>query len=160
MLILGCDFEQIDTETSNALEDWLSGLQLRGDPSLATLRRARARWPEACLGRSCHGAPQPGHAWVDYTAVAPIHPPRTGTDASHKQALGTEALARWCAETSGWIVALGGIEPKTARPCLDAGARGLASIRCFFGDPGRVAEDVEGLCSALAADRDVSPTPR
>jgi thiamine monophosphate synthase len=148
-VLLGCDFSQLDPETSKRVEASCRGIQLRGDPPLEILRHARARFPQALIGRSCHGEPQPGAASVDYTVLAPIFAPRTA--GRGKTPVGVEALRRWSRATTDWLVALGGVEPTTAKACLEAGARGLASIRTFFGEPRQVAQDVRALCAAHAA---------
>lgn len=148
----------------------LAGVQLRGDPDLAALTAARAhlgrlRPAGAWLGRSCHGAPQPGHEWVDYTLFAPVFAPTTaqpGRPIGSKIPAGLAALAAWAAAPEARVFALGGVGPGTAAACLAAGARGLAGIGVFFGEPARVAQDVAALGEILAAhDRHVEPlSPR
>jgi len=153
------------------LPDDLAGVQLRGDPDLATLRAARRELerlrpgPRVCLGRSCHGAPQPGHELVDYTVFAPVFAPTTaqpGRAPGSKIPAGLAALAAWAAAPGARVHALGGVGPATAAACLRAGARGLAGIGVFFGEPGRVAQDVAALREILAAhDPHVEPlSPR
>lgn len=146
----------------------LAGVQLRGDPDLAALTAARAHLgrlrPEgAWLGRSCHGAPQPGHEHVNYTLFAPVFAPTTaqpGRVLGSKIPAGPAALAAWAATPGAWVYALGGVGPATAAACLAAGARGLAGIGVFFGEPGRVEQDVTALREIVAAhDRHVEPLP-
>jgi thiamine monophosphate synthase len=159
-LILSCDYGQMDPEVSKRVEGVCRGVQLRGDPSVQQLQRSRALLgPGRILGRSCHGEPQSGHELVDYTCLAPIFAPRTASPGRTKIPAGLEALTRWADADSGWLVALGGIEPQTGLACLRAGARGLASIRTFFGEPDRVVEDVGALCAAFDTD-DAAPPPR
>jgi len=148
----------------------LAGVQLRGDPDLRALAAARTqvgrlRPTGAWLGRSCHGAPQPGHEIVDYSLFAPVFAPTTdqpGRSRGSKAPAGLAALASWTAAPGAWVMALGGVGPGTAAACLAAGARGLAGIGVFFGEPGRVAQDVAALRESLAAhDRHVEPvSPR
>lgn len=148
----------------------LAGVHLRGDPDPAALTAARARLGRllpagAWLGRSCHGPPQPGHEQVDYTLFAPVFAPTTaqpGKPIGSKIPAGLAALAGWAEAPAACIFALGGVGPKTAAACLAAGARGLAGIGVFFGEPGRVAQDVSALREILAAhDRHVEPvSPR
>ena len=130
----------------------------RPRPSIAALS---APW----LGRSCHGAPQPGHALVDYTLFAPIFAPTTGQPSrplGSKLPAGLDALRTWTAAPGACVFALGGVGPVTAAACLAAGAHGLAGIGVFFGEPGQVAQDVAALREIVAAsDRHVEPvSPR
>lgn len=145
----------------------IAGLHLRGDPDLAHLARARARLPadpagppvprDILLGRSCHGAPQPGHTEVDYTLLAPIFAPSTGAG---KTPVGLAALRAWTRAPGATIFALGGISPATAAACLAAGAHGLAGIGVFFGEPAQVEQDVAALRDLVAAHpRHVEPLP-
>ena len=127
-------------------------------PSIAALS---APW----LGRSCHGAPQPGHALVDYTLFAPVFAPTTGQPSrplGSKLPAGLDALRTWTAAPGACVFALGGVGPVTAAACLAAGAHGLAGIGVFFGEPGQVAQDVAALREIVAAsDRHVEPvSPR
>ena len=148
----------------------IAGVQLRGDPDLAALAAARThigrlRPTDAWLGRSCHGEPQPGHETVDYSLFAPVFAPTTaqpGRPLGSKIPAGLAALAAWAAAPGAWVLALGGVGPGTAAACLAAGARGLAGIGVFFGEPGRVEQDVAALREILAAhDRHVEPvSPR
>lgn len=132
----------------------IAGLHLRRDPSLARL--AAVPKDSLILGRSCHGAPQPGHELVDYTLFAPVFPPLT----SSKPAAGLPALAAWTRSPGATIVALGGVTPATAPACLAAGAHGLAGIGVFFGEPAQVEQDVAALRDLVAAHaRHVEPLP-
>lgn len=154
-----------------ALPADLAGVQLRGDPDRATLLAARRELgrlragPHVRLGRSCHGAPQPDHELVDYTVFAPVFAPSTaqpGRAPGSKVPAGLAALTTWTRAPGACVYALGGVGPTTAAACLAAGARGLAGIGVFFGEPGRVAQDVAALREILAAhDRHVEPlSPR
>ncbi len=117
--------------------------------------RATGLW----LGRSCHGAPQPGHDLVDYTLLAPVFPPSSSPG---KTPAGLAALRAWTAVPGATIFALGGVTPATAAAGLAAGAHGLAGIGVFFGDPAQVEQDVAALRRSIAAlDRHVEPlSPR
>jgi thiamine monophosphate synthase len=136
----------------------LSGIQLRGDPSLDTPLRARGGLGDALVGRSVHGEPRGGHEYVDFSCVAPIFPPRTGS--GDKQAVGVEALQRWCQARGAQIFALGGIQATNAGVCLEAGVVGLAGISSFFGDPDQVAQDVGSLVAAVATRHPHVPSPK
>lgn len=132
----------------------IAGLHLRRDPTLAQL--AAVPRDSLLLGRSCHGAPQPGHAQVDYTLLAPIFPPLT----SRKPPAGLPALRAWTRDPAATIFALGGVTPATAPACLAAGAHGLAGIGVFFGEPAQVEQDVAALRDLVAAHaRHVEPLP-
>lgn len=136
-------------EAALELSGETAGLHLRGDPSPPLLAALRPRVP-GLLGRSCHGAPQPGHADVDYTLLAPIFPPTTaqpGLPLGTKRPIGLDGLRAWTADPAATIVALGGVDPRTAGACLGAGAAALAGIGVFFGPPDRVEQDVAALCA-------------
>ena len=127
-----------------------AGLHVRGDPAPALLAALRPRVP-GLLGRSCHGAPQPGHGDVDYTLLAPIFAPTTAQPGVEKRPIGLAGLRAWTADPAARIVALGGIDRTTAGACLDAGAAAVAGIGVFFGPPGRVEQDVAALCARTRA---------
>lgn len=123
-----------------------AGIHVRGDPSPTLLAALRPR-VGGLLGRSCHGAPQPGHGDVDYTLLAPIFAPTTAQPGVTKRPIGLDGLRAWTADPAATIVALGGVDPSTAPACLDAGAAAVAGIGVFFGPPGRVEQDVADLCA-------------
>ena len=165
-MLLSVDLAEL--ESLAELPGDLAGVQLRGDPDLGALLAARnhlgrLRPGGAWLGRSCHGTPQPGHEHVNYTLFAPVFAPTTaqpGRPSGRKSPAGLAALAAWAAAPGARVLALGGVGPMTAAACLTAGARGLAGIGVFFGEPGRVAQDVAALREILAAhDRHVEPLP-
>lgn len=172
------------TELDLPVPSDIAGLHLRGDPDLTLLTRARpvlsdspprdlsqpvpSDSPPASgpwLGRSAHGAPQPGHDLVDYTLFAPVFAPTTtqpGRPSGSKIPAGLAALRAWTTAPGAVVYALGGISPANAAACLAAGAHGLAGIGVFFGAPGQVAQDVAALREIVAAsDRHVEPlSPR
>lgn len=155
-VVVACNFESLDPSTSKRLQHRVDGIQLRGDPDVRALSSVR-EWSEGMLlGRSCHGNPQPGWHVVDYTVFAPVFAPATPSPGVVKVPAGIEALTAW-STAGGWIVALGGVGPETATACIGAGARGLASIRTFFGEPARVAQDVAALVEAIGSDSHVEP---
>lgn len=155
-VVVACDFQDMDPVTSERLQGRVDGIQLRGDPDVQALSFAREWFEGMLLGRSCHADPQPGWHLVDYTVFAPVFAPATPSPGVVKVPVGTEALAAW-STAGGWIVALGGVGPRTAAACIAAGARGLASIRTFFGEPARVAQDVAALVEAIGPDPHVEP---
>jgi thiamine monophosphate synthase len=130
----------------------LAGVQLRGDPSEAMCASWRAQLgASATIGRSIHGSvpePGPGPEGIDYSCLAPIHAPHTLLPGDDKRAIGLAGLRAWTARR-GDIIALGGVSPANARECLDAGARGIAGIRLFFGRTDQAGQDIEALCRAL-----------
>lgn len=136
-----------------------AGVHVRGDPSAAVLAALRPQL-RGLLGRSCHGAPQPGHALVDYTLLAPIFAPTTaqpGLPLGSKRPIGLAGLRAWTADPAARIVALGGIDPNNAGDCVAAGAVALAGIGVFFGEPDRVEQDVAALCALRPAPHVLPP---
>ena len=128
----------------------LIGLHLRHDPCGTVLADCRRALQGRLLGRSVHGDPgDPSPA--DYTLFAPVFPPQTSQPGVVKIAAGLDTLAQWCRTVPEPIFALGGITPDRATACLQAGAYGLAGIRTFFGEPGRVIEDGARLVAAVRA---------
>lgn len=152
-VLLGCDPQHVDAGARQMNTCGLAGLQLRGDPTLEELTFARERLADGILGRSCHDDPQLGHDLCDYTCFGPVFEPRTQQAGARKRPAGPEALARWCDGPGARIFAVGGVGPKTAQTCVEAGAFGLAGIGSFFGDPARVTQDVAALCAALERAR-------
>lgn len=135
----------------------LAGVQLRGDPSPTTLAELRPR-VLGLLGRSCHGAPQPGDEHVDYTVLAPIFAPRTIQPGVEKSPIGLAGVRAW-ASPHRHLLALGGITPANAAQVLAAGASGIAGISLVFASLGDAADNVGKLVRVFAveSDRHVSP---
>ncbi len=148
-LLVSCDVPLLSETVASLATTGIAGIQLRGDPAPHHLAQARALLGRSWLGRSCHGAPQPGDAYVDFTVLAPIFSPSTG--GVGKTPVGTAALRDWAASPAARVIALGGIDPRSAAACLTAGAHGLAGIGVFFGAHERVLEDVTALCTVLRA---------
>lgn len=140
-----------DAEFIRRAEPMIAGVQLRGDPSAATCASWRASLGAgAILGRSIHGGLPDAGAGIDYSCLAPIFAPRTRLPGDDKRAIGLAGLRTWTARRAD-ILALGGVDPSNARACLEAGARGLAGIRLFFGRIDEARQDVEALCRAFGA---------
>jgi thiamine monophosphate synthase len=143
-----------DAELVRRADPPIAGVQLRGDPSATTCASWRAQLGAgAILGRSIHGGvPESGSdlAGIDYSCLAPIHAPRTRLPGDDKQPIGLAGLRTWTAQR-GDIIALGGVGPANARACLDAGARGIAGIRLFFGRTEEAGQDVAALCRVFGA---------
>jgi thiamine monophosphate synthase len=146
-----------DTELIRSADPPIAGVQLRGDPSPEACTSWRTRLgPGVRIGRSIHGGiPESGSgpAGIDYSCLAPIFPPNTMLPSDEKPAIGLVGLRAWTAQRRD-IIALGGVGPVNARSCLDAGARGLAGIRLFFGRSDEAGQDVEALCRAFDAAPD------
>lgn len=77
---------------------------------------ATATTPEAAAAAEAAGA--------DYVGFGPVFP--TASKASPASVKGLDGLARACAAVSIPVVAIAGITPDRVRPCLDAGAWGVA----------------------------------
>ncbi len=131
----------------------ITGVQLRGDPSHRQRAHARAHLgADALLGCSVHHPPRPGGTWdpsLDYVCAAPVFAPRTLDPLRTKSAAGTGLLHGWRDHKDAWVLALGGVSGSTAKLCMRAGARGLASISTFFGEGAQVAQDLGALVEAL-----------
>ena len=128
----------------------LAGVQLRGDPGADALARAREQLPGGIVGCSCHGSVPPVEApGADYCCLAPVFAPRSAQPGVDKRALGLDALRRWAAVVPR-IWALGGVTPRNAGSCLEAGAAGVAGISMFFGPIGSVEDNARELRELLA----------
>ncbi len=147
-LLLGISATDLDEAARLVQAEALAGVVLRGDPDRETLAQARACLRDAWLGRSSHDPAAGDHARCDFTALAPVFAPHTGKPFATAP-LGLPALARAAAQPDAFVVALGGVDAATARACVEAGAKGLAGIRSFFGAAQTVAQDVAAFCTAL-----------
>ena len=94
---------------------------------------------------------------VRYTTFAPVFRPRTevasdaGSDTpAAKPPVGLEALRSRAQRELAPLLALGGIDGDNAESALASGARGVASIRAFFGPPGDILNTGRALARALA----------
>jgi thiamine-phosphate pyrophosphorylase len=84
------------------------------------------------LGVSCHSlseamAAESGGA--DYLVLGPVF--ETPSKLRYGPPLGLETLRRTSAQITIPVLALGGITVERVRPCLEAGASGIAGIRIF-----------------------------
>ena len=114
-----------------------------GDPAAA-----RARLPYGLIGVSAHSAAEAVAliaAGADYVTISPIF--LTDSKPGYGPALGLGGLAATVAAAKGPIVALAGITPANARPCLDAGAAGIA----VMGEVMRAADTEAAVRSLLRA---------
>jgi thiamine-phosphate pyrophosphorylase len=103
----------------------LAGTSLPGDAVHLSVADEVPEPRPALLGRSCHDRTEVDRAGAegcDWVTVSPVR--LTASKPGHGPALGTGGLA---ALTDGPpAYALGGLTAADARPCLDAGAAGLA----------------------------------
>jgi thiamine-phosphate pyrophosphorylase len=104
--------------------------------------------PEVIIGMSAHAlrdVERAAAAGADYVTLSPIF--LTSSKPGYGPALGLGALEQ-AAKAGIAVIALGGVSAGTARPCLDAGAAGVAVMGEIMrsGDPGR---SVGGLLEAL-----------
>ncbi len=83
--------------------------------------------PGMLLGQSCHNAAELRRAaalGVDYVFLSPVFP--TASKPGHSPALGLHKFQALAGKTSLPVIALGGLQPQHAAPCLKAGAQALA----------------------------------
>jgi thiamine-phosphate pyrophosphorylase len=107
------------------------------------------------MGRSCHDAGElvqaRAHA-ADWATLSPVF--ASASKPGYGPALGLAGLAAGCrvAGPGLAVLALGGIGPGRARPCLDAGAAGVAVMGAVMGadDPATVVralvDEMRGAC--------------
>ena len=98
---------------------WPEALRPEEPPPLA----ARLRWICAAV-HDLDGARAAQHAGAGLVTWSPVFAPRSKPDAGR----GTEALATFVAHSPVPVLALGGVSPEGVRPCLDAGAAGVAVL--------------------------------
>lgn len=98
------------------------------------------------VGASCHSLEAARQAAVDgadYIFFGPVF------DTPSKKAFGApqglSKLETVCQSIAIPVLAIGGISSQNARECLAAGAAGIAAIRLFQQQPGRLAEEVSRI---------------
>lgn len=120
--------------------------------SVAAVEAARQRLGrDAVIGVSAHGlgdVEAAAGAGADYVTLSPIY--LTSSKPGYGPALGVEAV-REAAKARIPIVALGGVTRGVVRPCIDAGAAGVAVMGDIMRSaaPGR---NVAGLLKALTSE--------
>lgn len=100
--------------------------------------------PGIRFGVSAHSleeALEAERAGAEYMTFSPLFP--TSSKPGHPGA-GLDALRRVCGAVGVPVFALGGIDARSARLCLDAGAHGIASISLFMAP-----DAVESLLSMI-----------
>ena len=127
----------INSRTDVAIAVGADGVHLRSDD--VSPQDARKMWRqsgastparEPAIGVSCH-SPEAGEsaaaAGADFAVFAPVFEKK---DAPGTKPAGLALLEKAC-RISIPVLALGGINLKNARACLEAGAAGIAAIRLF-----------------------------
>ncbi len=72
-------------------------------------------------------------AGADYVGFGPVFP--TGSKANPASVKGLDGLARACVAVSIPVIAIAGITPERVRPCLEAGAWGIAVMTAISTAP-------------------------
>jgi thiamine-phosphate pyrophosphorylase len=119
-----------------------------GEASVSVSDARRIVGPRAFVTRACHEPERAGELGVDGVLLSPILEARKG-----RPALGLSGLerARRALEASGdaaLLFALGGVDARSAKSCLDAGADGVAAIGAVLFEP-----EPEALLAALGSAR-------
>lgn len=112
--------------------------------------RVRALAPAWVVGRSIHCGDLPADRDAcDYLLFGTVF--TSASKAPGSPVAGLAALGDAVARTGRPVIAIGGIDANRARPCVDAGASGIAAIGVFL-PPGRT-PDAMGPRAAIAALR-------
>lgn len=88
------------------------------------------------IGVSCHSLGEALEAesdGADYVLLGPIFP--TASKLRYGPPLGVEKLREVCARVRIPVLALGGIQLERVKPCVEAGAAGIAGISLFQNAP-------------------------
>jgi thiamine-phosphate pyrophosphorylase len=116
-----------------ALVAGAGGVHLGGQSMPAEAVRAAApASADFWIGVSCHSAEDAAAAeaaGADYALLGPIF--ETASKLDYGPPLGLGPLERAARHTRIPVLALGGITPERVRPCLEAGAAGIAGISIF-----------------------------
>jgi thiamine-phosphate pyrophosphorylase len=115
----------VSADAAAAKQAGAAGVHLAagGDPSAAR----RVLGAGALIGVSAHSLAEARSAQeqgADYVTLSPIF--ATASKPGYGPALGLEGLRAACSRLDIPVIALGGVGADTARPCLDAGAAGIA----------------------------------
>lgn len=143
--LLSLQIEELATPDLSSRLALLQGVQLKGDPTPAVLRRARTLLgPRAILGASVHGPARAMGEACDYAAASPIFDLSSTSPPGKPQiGQGIDRLKAWAARVP--TLALGGVRADRLRGCAEAGAHGVAGIRLFFGDDLEVGETIHAM---------------
>ncbi|HSK39517.1 MAG TPA: thiamine phosphate synthase [Arenibaculum sp.] len=126
-----------------------------GDPAAAR----RLLGPAALIGCSVHSPAEAGTAaaaGADYVILGPVFP--TASKPGYGPALGLEGLAAVARRLPVPVVAIGGIGPDDVRPCIGAGAAGIAVMGPLMRSP-HPAADAEHLLRGLRGSAKRRPDP-
>lgn len=129
-----------------ALAAGAGGVHLGGQ-SMPVLAVRRVAPRPFVIGVSCHSldeAKAAESAGADYLLLGPIF--ATPSKLKYGPPLGLEELRKVTARIRVPVLALGGITVERVRPCLEAGAVGIAGIRIF-----QECESIEALVRELRA---------
>lgn len=135
-----------------ALAAGADGVHLGGQSMpLSKVRTAAPFTPETdfWVGVSCHSVEDvraAEAAGADYVLLGPIF--ETASKLRYGPPLGLETLREAALRSRIPLLALGGITPELVRPCLEAGATGIAGISTFQ-ECAAVAERVKELLTAM-----------
>lgn len=119
------------------------GVHLGNHSLPARIVRALAP-PDFLVGVSCHSleeAEEAESAGADYLLLGPIF--ETPSKRAYGLPLGLDALRHVTSRVKTPTLALGGITLEHVKPCLDAGAAGIAAIRLFEDAPSLAARVAE-----------------
>ena len=119
------------------------GLHLSRRGDVAAARQALGAG--ALIGFSAHDAAEADAAargGADYVTFSPVFP--SLSKRGHGDGQGLMALGELAGTLALPVVALGGVTPDNARPCVEAGAAGLAVVGAVMAavDPGEVVRDL------------------
>jgi thiamine-phosphate pyrophosphorylase len=137
----------------------LGGQSMPADAVRAALPAREDFW----VGVSCHSpeeAVAAEAAGADYALLGPIF--ETASKLAYGPPLGIAALERAARHTRIPLLALGGITLERVRPCIEAGAAGIAGISIFqqcASLPGRVLELRQELRKAVPPATSASGRP-
>jgi thiamine-phosphate pyrophosphorylase len=133
----------VSADAALAAELGAEGVHLQ---KAADVRQARAKLPDGWIGVSAHSildVLMAKEAGADYVTLSPIFP--SESKPGYGPPLGLESIR----DATGFnlpILALGGVTPRSAHACIEAGAHGFAVMGTVMraGDPRAVIRDYAG----------------
>jgi thiamine-phosphate pyrophosphorylase len=124
----------INSRTDIAIACGAAGVHLRSDDiSPSEVRQIWSQAEHTARARvsvSCHSEPDVARAASEHADFAVFAPVFEKKDAPLRNPAGLDKLREACRQKIP-VLALGGINFKNARACVDAGAAGIAAIRLF-----------------------------
>jgi thiamine-phosphate pyrophosphorylase len=127
LIVLGRRWEatvMVHEDVAAAVISGAAGVHL---PRTGNPEAARPRLPGGLIGASAHSAREASAllgSGADYVTVSPVFP--TASKPGYGPAIGLDGLAEIVTQVPGPVIALGGVTPANAPPCLSAGASGVA----------------------------------